>query len=364
MTDHSASLGSDPRKVTATDWPAAGSAEEKLLFLLTYAVLAPSILNSEPWRFSVGGGTVLLSEDSRRRLRVVDPQGREAVISCCAALLNLRVAAQSFGIGPQITLLDEADLPAIARVELGEQAAQASDEDRRLRDAIAQRRTVRGRFEDRPVPRELLDRLEEAAAAEGVHLAWTDDTERLRKVASVVAEAERAHIQNPAYRSELRDWLRDRRREDHDSLREVYARMGHPAGRTSAHPARPDEVTIDAASLLRDSASADAAAARQQALVESSPIVALLATAGDAPANWLVAGQALQRVLLTATPEGVSASYLNSPTEQPRLRSRLAEIFAAQASPQVLLRLGYHTPVSATPRRRLEEVVSFETRPG
>jgi nitroreductase len=360
MKDHRDALHTDPRQVAATDWPADGSANEKLLFLLNYAVLAPSILNAEPWRFTLGEGSVTLSEDRTRRLKAVDPQGREVMISCGAALLNLRTAARSFGAAPEVELLDQAESSAIATVRLGEAAAQASEEDRRLRDAMPERRTVRGRFEDRPVPREILNRLEEAAAAEGARLAWTDDAERRREAASVVAEAERMHLNDKRYRDELRDWLRDRRREHHDSLREVFARMGLPAGRTVSHPARPEEVTMDAASLMRYFASADTAAARQQALVEASPVVALLVAAGDTPADWLSAGQALQRVLLTATAEGISASYLNPPIEQPRLRPRLAEIFGVTGNPQVLLRLGYHAPVSATPRRPLHEVVRLE----
>ena len=361
MSDQGHMLHADPRQVKAANWPDDGSADEKLLFLLQYAVLAPSILNSQPWRFSVGDGTVTLSEDRTRRLRSVDQHGREALISCGGALFNLRTAARSFGAEPGIDLLAEAEAPAIATIRLGEAAAQASEEDRRLRDAIPERRTVRGRFEDRPIPNEFLDHLQEAAAAEGARIAWSDDAERRREVASVVAEAERTHLSDPRYRDELRDWLRDRRREHHDSLREVYARMGNPAGRTSVQPARPDEVTMNAASLMRGFAAADTAAARQHALVEASPLVALLVTVGDTSADWLAAGKALQRVLLTATAEGISASYLNPPIEQPRLRPRLAEIFGVTGHPQVLLRFGYHAPASPTPRRPLDEVVSFES---
>lgn len=362
MTDHRDAIDGDPRQVAATDWPANGSADQKLLFLLNYAVLAPSILNAEPWRFTLGGGSLTISEDPTRRLKAVDPQGREAMISCGGALFNLRMAARSFGGDPHVDMLGEAQAPAIATVRLADASLQPSEEEQRLRDAMPERRTARGRFEDKPVPRALLGRLEDAAAAEGVSLAWTADVEQRREVASIVAEAERTHLNDPRYREELRGWLRDRQREHHDSLREVYARMGIPAGRTPAHPARPDEITMDAASLMRDFASADTAAARQQTLAESSPVLALLATAGDTRADWLAAGQALQHILLTATAAGISASYLNPPIEQPRLRPRLAELFHIDQQPQLLLRLGFHAPVSATPRRPLREVVSFQER--
>jgi len=192
MTGDVNPMHTDPRQVVASDWPADGTADEKLLFLLNYAVLAPSILNAQPWHFSVGDGVVELSEDRGRRLKVVDPEGREAAISCGAALFNLCVAARSFGLAPDVELLGEAAAPAVARVRLGQQSKPASAEDRQLRDAIPERRTSREDFEERKVPREVLGRLEHAAAAEGARFAWTDAVGRRKEIAALVAEAERA----------------------------------------------------------------------------------------------------------------------------------------------------------------------------
>ncbi len=361
MTGDGNPMHTDPRQVVASDWPADGTADDKLLFLLNYAVLAPSILNAQPWHFAVGDGVVELSEDRGRRLKVVDPEGREAAISCGAALFNLCVAARSFGLAPDVELLGEAAAPAVARVRLGQQSKPASLEDRQLRDAIPERRTSRGGFEERKVPREVLGRLEHAAAAEGARFAWTDAVGRRKEIAALVAEAERAHLSNPDYRNELRDWLLDRRRERHESLREAYYRMGTLAGRTAIHPRGSDEVTMEAASLGRAFASEESAAARLQALVAASPVVALVSTDHDTPTDWLRAGVALERVLLTATAEGLSASFLNAPTELRRLRNRLSSLLGAEGHPQVLMRLGYHPPVSATPRRPLAEVVSLRT---
>lgn len=364
MTDDVNPMHADPRQVVASDWPANGTADDRLLFLLNYAVLAPSILNAQPWRFSIGGGVVELGEDRGRRLKVVDPEGREAAISCGAALFNLCIAARSFGLEPEIELLGEAAAPAVARVRLGQQSKPASAEDQRLRNAIPERRTSRGGFEERKVPREVLRRLENAAVAEGARFAWTDAVARRREIAAVVAEAERAHLSNPDYRDELRNWLLDRRRERHESLREAYYRMGTLAGRTAIHPRGSDEVTMEAASLGRAFASEESAAARLQALVVASPVVAVVSTASDTPTDWLRAGLALERVLLTATAEGLSASFLNAPTELKWLRNRLGSHLGAEGHPQVLMRLGYHPPVSATPRRPLAEVVSLSTSSG
>jgi hypothetical protein len=127
MTEYSEAMNANLRQVKAMDWPADGSADDKLLFLLNYAVLAPSILNAEPWRFELGGGSVTLSEDRTRRLGAVDPDGREAMISCGAALFNLRAAARSFGAELEVELRQEEEAPALASISLSDAAARSRE---------------------------------------------------------------------------------------------------------------------------------------------------------------------------------------------------------------------------------------------
>ena len=105
MPDHRRLLLDNPWMANPTDFPADGTPNEKLLFLLNYAVLAPSILNTQPWRFRIDGDEVEISSDRKRILPVTDPQGRELLISCGAALINLRVAMRGFGCGCEIKIL-------------------------------------------------------------------------------------------------------------------------------------------------------------------------------------------------------------------------------------------------------------------
>jgi hypothetical protein len=88
-----------------------------------------------------------------------------------------------------------------------------------------------------------------------------------------------------------------------------------------------------------------------------APALALLWTDGDSPRDWLAAGQALARVLLRATADGVSASFFNQALELAELRDRTAVAAAVPGRPQLLLRLGYGRELPATPRRALDEVL-------
>jgi len=59
-------------------------------FLIATAARAPSVHNTQPWRFRVGEFAIELYADMGRKLRT-DPLGREMLISCGAALFGLRL---------------------------------------------------------------------------------------------------------------------------------------------------------------------------------------------------------------------------------------------------------------------------------
>lgn len=359
MPEQRALLLDDPWQVDTGGFPEAGEPQAKLLFLANYGVLAPSILNVQPWRFRIADGSMDLLADRSRALPVVDPEGRELTISCGAALLNLRVAAGSFGYELHVaTIPDPADPDLLARTKLLK-ARRPSKSDQRLRDAIPVRRTHRAPFENRRPDRDLLDQIAEAAREENAALAFIDRAEDKRSVADLVAEAERIHLTDPDFRRELSDWINQRVAEGHCAPDETRWGMGGPAGHSPRSSDRPDLFTQTAADVAREFASPDSASAHQHASAEASPVLALLSTNGDTAADWLAAGQALQRALLTAAAEGLSASYLNPPTELIELRRKLASVFGGRGDPQVLLRFGFGGPVPPSPRRPVSDIVEW-----
>ena len=88
---------------------------------------------------------------------------------------------------------------------------------------------------------------------------------------------------------------------------------------------------------------------------EEEPQLAVLSTRFADRADWLRAGQALQRVLLVATIRGFAASPLTQPLE-------VADAWlvrdpqSGMEYPQMILRLGYGLPVSP-PRRPVSDVL-------
>ena len=150
-------------------------------YLIGVAARAPSLHNTQPWRFKVSEDAIELYADASRQL-LVDPDGREMLISCGAALYGLRLAVRSLGRLPELEMLPEPVIPTtqrlLARVRLGPAEPMAADE-RKMLKAVPHRHTHRGPFESGPLPAGLLERLQGDARAEGTTLTVIDPGARL-----------------------------------------------------------------------------------------------------------------------------------------------------------------------------------------
>ena len=107
---------------------------------------------------------------------------------------------------------------------------------------------------------------------------------------------------------------------------------------------------------VRDLGRAAPAAPRPVGSYEPRPQLAVLATARDDPADWLRAGQALQRVLLTATASGLAASFLYQPIELHDMRQSTGW-WPWPECPQIVLRLGYGPAGAGSPKRRVDDIL-------
>lgn len=306
------------------------------------AIRAPSSHNTQPWLFRIGEDQVELYADRRRSLPVVDPEDRELTISCGAALFNLCLSIRHQGRATAVEVLADRNLDRLALVRIGA-ARSAAPEEESLSGAISRRRTNRLPFEQRPIPNDVISALERAAQAEG---AMLDAVTGLSKNALVdlIAEGDRIQAADTSFRRELAAWVHPNRAKNKD---------GMPAGGFGAG----DMASLVFPLILRTFDWGKGQAARDRQLAAGSPALAVLTTGEDNPAAWLKAGQALERVLLTAVSHGLSASFLNQPIESPSLRIRLADLLGVGEFPQLILRMGYGRDVSPTPRRDLADVL-------
>jgi hypothetical protein len=254
-------------------------------------------------------------------------------------VFNLRVALRAHGFEPFVELGPDPVQPDLAARVRVTTAADVSPAARKLAEAITRRHTNRRPFEARPVPDRVLDELARAAEAERAWLLVADDVLR-DGVLSLTRTAETRLRGNQRYRAEIAAWT---------TPGGVGRRDGVP--REALGPR-----STDAALPLRDFA-VDRGIPTTSVDFEPNPTVLLLLTRDDTETDWLRAGEALQRVLLTATVHGLAATPLSQMTEIPPLRSLLADQATGQVV-QTVLRVGYPTASTRpTPRRELDEVI-------
>ena len=304
-------------------------------YLIATAARAPSILNTQPWRFEVSQYCIGLYADFDRKLRV-DSIGRELVISCGAALFGLRLAVRSLGYLPVVELLPDPSRPRLlARVTLGAARAPTAA-DRRLLEALPHRHTHRGPFDADPLPAGLLAGLQQDAQAEGATLALVDRTLAYEKLADIMGAVSRQQDRDPRSRADLRQWTRDTG---------TAARDGVPA-RTFASGASRHRGSLP----QRDF---DLGRGLGELAADGPPpaATAVLLTPGDTPADWLCAGQALHRVLADAACRWVFASIHTRPLEAAGVRALIRDRLALSGAPQLILQLGVARATQVTARR-------------
>ena len=206
------------------------------------------------------------------------------------------------------------------------------------------RHSNRRAFEERQVPGRLLSALQAAAWEEGGWLHLVEESETKHKVADLISEGDRLQHADKRFRRELTAWMHSNRSRSHDGVPGYAFDFG-------------DIMSAARPLMVRTFDMGSGQAAKDRELAEGSPMLAILGTEDDSPADWLAAGQALAWVLLRAQAEGVSASFLNQPIEVPELRPQLRDAVGRKGFPQLLLRMGYGSEVEPTPRRTVEEVL-------
>jgi nitroreductase len=300
------------------------------------AIAAPSVHNTQPWLFQVRPGGVDVYADRRRALPVIDPRGRELLISVGAATLNLRVAILAHGRIPVQQLWPDPRRPdLVARLTIGPYTT-VPQTARRLAQAIPHRHTNRRPFSNVLVPSDVLTELADAAAVEGATLVVADPEVR-HAVLSLVRTAESRWRNDPAYWNELATWTADQ-----------------PTRRDGIPPAAFGPWSAMEVVPLRDFGLIQPVRGRHAADYEDPPTIVVLYTAGDSPYQWVRAGQALQRVLLNATVRGVATTPMTQPLEIPNLRDLLTDTTGGNVA-HAILRLGYGPPGTPSPRRSVDE---------
>lgn len=320
--------------------------EQVIWDAVTLACRAPSLHNSQPWRWVADGTRLHLWADPRHAMHATDHTGRELILSCGAVLDHLRVAMAAAGwesVTERFPTEGRPDhLASVGFLPVENVTAQC-----RLRaDAILQRRTDRLPLGAPTAWPTLHSTLSRAVTPYDVSLDVVDDDERPR-LAEASRLTEQLRRSDTSYLTELRWW-------------------------TSPFESNADHVPESALVSSSEAARVDIARAfppagggRRRAAIEAdhSKIVVLSTHDDDAPVEVLRCGEALSAVLLECTLAGMATCTLTHMTEMPLSRDIIRQITGGSGQPQLLIRVG-RSPAKdphakPTARRPVTEVLEM-----
>jgi nitroreductase len=315
---------------------------ETIRTALALATRAPSVHNSQPWRWRVADESLDLYADPTRHLSQTDPDRRDLTVSCGASLQHAVVALAALGWQSRVTRLpDPADRDHLASIRVSRCEPSATDIS--LAAAIPRRRTDRRVFSPWPVPRSDIAAIGTRVAHMGVQLRRVEMSIDIR---AIVAQAVSRHVHDDAYLRELTTWS---------------GRYNSTAGVPAHSTPKPSVATPLPARIF-----AGSALTQPQGAVAGDDHAVLLAlgTSADDDLARLRAGEATSMALLTCTSLGLSSCPVTEPLEIAQTRAAIqSEVFGGAEYPQMMLRIGWAPvgadPLPATPRRPLDDVVSF-----
>ena len=338
-------LYQDPRDVKLDDFPSSASIADKFRYLLNYAVLAPSGHNTQPWLFELADDSVKVMFDRSRVLGFVDPDHRELIISCGAAICNLELAARHFGLQAKVDVTpDSGSADLLASISLTEDSPPTNAE-QALFAAIKTRQTNRSAFTQDDITPAVLAKCIAAAARYDIQFNHCDDDKTKSVVAEIVMQGDKWQFSQPWFRTELATWLHSSRKDSHDGM----------SGRRFGIP---DLFTPLLGFVMRTfNIGKQVGRANSEKIRTASPVLALFSSNHDNIADWVNTGRALEQCLLSLWADGYAVSYLNQAVETKPLRNRLRLVFDSLSFPQLMIRIGKAPPGQYSVRRSVDECV-------
>jgi len=315
--------------------------------LVELAIRAPSVHNTQPWFWGKDGDRLALFADRSRQLMHADPDGRDLILSCGAALHHLEVAAAGAGWKADVRRMPNPyNDDQLANISFHPEPASAAA--RATVNALERRRTDRRSPADSPVPHEQLDRLLALGPRAGVTILAVVSTQARTELLQILAEADQQQRENRDYVDEIVQWTG---REDGEGIPSSSLLRRDPGvGRDDPVPAAPPS-RFPSGSLADDTRTS-----------EAEPALLAVCTSSDDTASRLRAGEALSAVLVHGTAMGMAMVPLSQAIEVDRTRTLLQnELLSDVACPQIIVQVGWAPPgreqVPPTPRRPVDEVL-------
>jgi len=328
--------------VSPEDFPTQGSVQDKILFVLSFAILAPSTHNSQPWKFQIKDDSCYVYYDEQFKLPYTDPTSRDLYVSMGAMLTNLKIASQYFGIWGDMRYLWQGNLIAQIRFNFD---ASADDNLSGLLQAMLTRVNVRGKFDDRPIDINFLKSLFASLDNGEVVPYLINDKHAIAEIGDLtVAGLHVAHA-NKNFRREMSQWMHNNFTRKQLGLPGYSLRM-------------PMLLSFVIPSILPYVNMGMVLGKLNRISINSSPAIGIIASDQDNPRSWLQVGEVFERINLELERQGMGTSVYVASIEMGNQREALQSLVSTRLLPQFLFCIGFMSrQFKHTPRLPLESKI-------
>jgi nitroreductase len=322
---------------------------------VTEAVLlacrAPSIHNTQPWRWQLRGGVLELRADRSRQLAVADRDGHSLMVSCGAAVSLTELGLRTHGWTVSIERLPDPAEPDLLARFTGVTRTAAMPADLKRVAAARARRSERRPFAAGTVSSDQIEMLRAATVAPDAYVHFAVRPAEILGLAVTVSHADRVERGDPEYLAETARWVHP------DGLMEgetdgvpaaSVPRLPLGSPRHTDVPVRDFELGVRGAQLIAPG-------------IDEKPLLAVVFTTGDRPVDELLAGEAMMRLMLEAELLGLASCPLSQAVDMAAFRSRLKAMMDWPSYPQMMLRLGPRPiapPAPLTRRRPIHQILA------
>jgi hypothetical protein len=319
----------------------AGDGAALMRELVRYATLAPSSHNTQCWKFRMQARSITIEPDLSRHLPVVDPDDHHLYVSLGCATENLAQAALAHGLQANARF----DPAGAGRIAVDLQATQARDSP--LYQAIPVRQCTRGDYDGSRLSAEELRLLEHAGSGDGVRVTLLTEPRATEQVLEYVVAGNTAQLNDAAFVTELKEWIR------FSADEAVRTGDGLYAG-TSGNPSVPRWLGSLAMRWVLTPKSENDRYARQ---VRNSAGIAVFASTASDKAHWVEVGRCYERFALQATALGIRNAFLNQPVEVGSIRPQFAAMLGLRDQrPDLVVRFGRGPALPSSMRRPVQAV--------
>lgn len=312
--------------------------------ILDAARWAPSLYNTQPWRFRPYGDFWEVRWDPACELPVADPQRVALMMNLGAVIEYLAVAATAHGLDLDYQPPDfkgtQPNLGFVAgRIRFSERSGEPSP----LLPYLTKRQTSRKPYRNAPLPPGVLDELQAAAASAGCWLFHTTDRAAILAIATEAAKGTLSQFAEPERYAEFHRWVHER---------PAPLGLDVPSLDMAGPMAGFWKQVLPPTRMTRLKLAQRALAAQQKALVTRTPAICLLATPSREWKGWIQAGRALSRVWLHAARHGLVTHPVPAALHTPAGRAVVHDRLGVEGDMQVscLFRLGESGPAPRSGR--------------